>query len=108
MSEWTPAGVLKIFENRSGAGVDFFKEGPEWSRSQFFNKRLLCLLLIIIIAGCFLQSMLLHHLQMCSTTSQEVLIKTDPESLFHFGSSRSLCGHFLGKHMGKLRLDGLL
>jgi len=28
-SEWTPAGVLKIFENRSGAGVDFFKEGAE-------------------------------------------------------------------------------
>jgi len=24
-----------------------------------------------------------------------------PESLFHFGSSRSLCGHFLGKNMGK-------
>ena len=30
----------------------------------------------------------------------------DPESLFHFGSSRSLCGHFLGKNNGKLRLDG--
>jgi len=54
VSEWTPAGVLTIFENRSGAGVDFFKEG----RSQFFNKRLLSLLLIIIIADCFLQSML--------------------------------------------------
>ena len=26
-----------IFENRSGAGVDFSKEEPEWSRSQFFN-----------------------------------------------------------------------
>ena len=53
-------GVLTIFENKSGAGVDFFKEGsePEWSRSQFFNKRLLCLLLIIIIADCFLQSTL--------------------------------------------------
>ena len=32
--------------------------------------------------------------------------KTDPKSLFHFSSSRSLCGHFLGKNMGKLRLDG--
>jgi len=29
----------------------------------------------------------------------------DPESLFNFGSSRSLCGHFFGKNMGKLRLD---
>ena len=29
MSECTPAGVLTNFENRSGAGVDFFKEGPE-------------------------------------------------------------------------------
>jgi len=29
----------------------------------------------------------------------------DPESLFHFGRSRSLCGHFLSKNMGKLRLD---
>jgi len=29
----------------------------------------------------------------------------DPESLFHFGSSRSLCSHFLGKNMGKLWLD---
>ena len=56
MSEWTPAGVLTIFENRSGAGVDFSKEGR--SRSHFFNKRLLCLLLIIIIVDCFLQSML--------------------------------------------------
>jgi len=29
VSEWTPAGVLTNFENRSGAGVEFFKEGPE-------------------------------------------------------------------------------
>ena len=29
----------------------------------------------------------------------------DPESIFHFGSSRSLCGHFLSKSMGKFRLD---
>jgi len=38
VSEWTPAGVLTIFENRSGVGVDFSKEGPEWSWSQFFNE----------------------------------------------------------------------
>ena len=58
--EQTTAGVLTIFENRSGAGVDFSEEEPEpeWSRSQFFNKRLVCLFLIIIIADCFLQSML--------------------------------------------------
>ena len=31
--------------------------------------------------------------------------KLDPESLFNFGSSRSLCGHFLSENMGKLRLD---
>jgi len=31
--------------------------------------------------------------------------KPEPESLFNFGSSRSLCGHFLSKDMGKLRLD---
>jgi len=31
--------------------------------------------------------------------------KTDPASLFNFGSSRSLCGHFSSKNMGKLRLD---
>ena len=51
MSEWTPAGVLTIFHTRSGAGVDFLKEGleAEWSRSQFFNKRLLCLLLLQIV-----------------------------------------------------------
>jgi len=30
---------------------------------------------------------------------------SEPESLFHFGSSTSLCGHFLGKNMCKLRLD---
>jgi len=29
VSEWTPAGVLTNFENRSGAGVDFFEEGLE-------------------------------------------------------------------------------
>jgi len=54
--EWTAGGVLTIFENRSGARLDPFKEGPEpeWSRRQFFNKRLFCLLLIIIIiADCF-------------------------------------------------------
>ena len=28
-----------------------------------------------------------------------------PESLFHFDSSRSLCGHFLSTNMGELRLD---
>ena len=65
MLEWTPAGVLTIFENRRGAGVDFFKEGPEpeWIRSQFFNKRLLCLftgqqmfglVFFIFIFWCFL------------------------------------------------------
>jgi len=32
---------------------------------------------------------------------------SEPESLFNFGSSRSLCGHFLStlENMGKLRLD---
>jgi len=29
----------------------------------------------------------------------------DPESLFNFGSSRSLCGYFLSKNVGKFRLD---
>jgi len=60
VSEWTPAGVFTIFENRSGAGVDFLKEGPELESA--FNKSLVCLLLIIIIADCFLQSMLQHNL----------------------------------------------
>ena len=32
-------------------------------------------------------------------------LDADPGSLFNFGSSRSLCGHFLNKNMGKLRLD---
>jgi len=31
--------------------------------------------------------------------------KPDPESLFNFGSSKSLCGHFLSKKMVKLQLD---
>ena len=53
MSEWTPAGVLTNFENKRGAGVDFFRERPEWSRSHFLNMRFVCLLLIIIIAVCF-------------------------------------------------------
>ena len=38
-----------IFENRSGAGVDFLRKG----RSHFVNMRLVCLLLIFVIAGCF-------------------------------------------------------
>ena len=29
----------------------------------------------------------------------------DPDSLFYFGSSRSLCGHFFGKNMSNLCLD---
>jgi len=32
--------------------------------------------------------------------------KPVPESRFNFGSSRSLCGHFISKSMVKLRLDG--
>jgi len=40
-----------------------------------------------------------------SDPESNVCEKPDPESLFHFGSSRSLCGHFFGKNMGKLRLD---
>jgi len=52
---------------------DLVQGRPEWIRSHFFNKRLVCLLLIIVIADCFLQSMLQHNLQMCNTTSQEVL-----------------------------------
>ena len=37
----------------------------------------------------------------------KILEKTDPDldSLFNFGSSRSLCGHFLNRNMGKLQLD---
>ena len=53
VSESTPAGVLTIFENRSGAGVDFCNEEPEWSRSQFFNERLVFLFFIVIVADCF-------------------------------------------------------
>jgi len=39
VSEWTPAGVLTNFENKSGGGVDFFKERPEpeWSRSRIWG-----------------------------------------------------------------------
>ena len=48
VSEWTPARVLTNFENRSGAGIDFFKEGPEWSRSRFLNMRLVCILLQVV------------------------------------------------------------
>ena len=29
----------------------------------------------------------------------------DPKSLFQFGCSWSLCGHFLGKNMGNRRFD---
>jgi len=36
----------------------------------------------------------------------KIFEKPEPESLFIFGSSRSLCGHFLSKHMSKFRLDG--
>jgi len=32
-------------------------------------------------------------------------LDADPESLFNFGSNRSLCGHFLRKSVGKFRLD---
>jgi len=32
-------------------------------------------------------------------------IRTRSESLFNFGRSRSLCGQYLSKNMGKLRLD---
>ena len=35
MSESTPAGVLTIFENRSGAGVDFLRKGRSGARVSF-------------------------------------------------------------------------
>jgi len=50
VSERTQAGVLTNFENRSGAGVNFFKEGPE---PESFYEYEVCLSLIVIIAGCF-------------------------------------------------------
>jgi len=55
VTEWAQAGVLKSLENGSGARVDFFKEmpEPEWSWSDLLNIRLVCLYIIIIIAGCF-------------------------------------------------------
>jgi len=37
--------------------------------------------------------------------SQNCTKNPDPDSLFNFGSSRSLCGHFWSKNMGKLPLD---
>ena len=44
-----------IFENRCGPELIFIRKG----RGQFLNKRLVCfILIIIIIADCFLQSML--------------------------------------------------
>ena len=45
-----------------------------------------------------------------SDAESKIFEKPDPdaESLFYFGSSRSLRGHFLGKNMGKLRLDRCL
>ena len=53
MSEWTPAGVLRL--SKIGVEPELILEGlePEWSESQFFNKRLLYLLLVITIADCF-------------------------------------------------------
>jgi len=51
VSEWTQAGIVTNFANRSGAGVDFFKERPEWSRSHFLNIRLVCIFFVIFIAG---------------------------------------------------------
>jgi len=66
VSEWTPAGVLTNFENRSGAGVDLLRKGPdpEWSQSYFLNVWLVCLLLIIIIAGCFFTKDVIILMQM--------------------------------------------
>jgi len=45
-----------------------------------------------------------------SKPEAKICEKQDPdlESLFYFGSSRSLCGYFLGKNMGKSRLDRCL
>jgi len=36
---------------------------------------------------------------------QKFCLTPDPNSLFNLARSRSLCGHFLSKNMGKLRLD---
>jgi len=40
-----------------------------------------------------------------SDSESKICEKPDPESLFNFGSSRSLRGHFSSKNMGKFRLD---
>ena len=41
-----------------------------------------------------------------SGPESKICKKTDPDKnqFFYFNSSRSLCGHFLGKNMDKLRL----
>ena len=43
------------FRKQEWSRIDFFKEGqePEWSRCRFLNMRLVCIILIIIIAGRF-------------------------------------------------------
>ena len=40
-----------------------------------------------------------------SDPESKICEKPDPESLFNFGSGRSLCGHFFSKNMGKSGLD---
>ena len=82
MSEWTPARVLTNFENRSGAGVDFFKEGPEldWRRSHFLNMRLDCLLLIDIIAGCLFTKHVLIY-----SSNVEIDFMGSPKFLMQLG-----------------------
>jgi len=46
-------------------------------------------------------------LRFFSDPESKIWKNIDPhlESLFNIGSSRSLCGHFLSKNMGKLKLD---
>jgi len=40
-----------------------------------------------------------------SRPESKIWEKPEPESLFNFGSGRSLCGHFLSKNLVNLRLD---
>jgi len=69
---------LNEFRKQEWSRIGFFKEGPEWSRSRFLNMTLVCILLFIIIAGCFFTKyvvMSISNVKNYFTGSPKILIQ---------------------------------
>ena len=91
------------------AALDSILSDQNWTRTEKFNSPLISVSCRDGTGSGLPESTPARFCVFLSGPDSESKIceKPDPqiESLFHFGSCRTLCGHFLGKNRGKFWLD---